>query len=258
MTDTIYFPQEIDFKNINISCINYNNNHKYCSITYNNNPLYIQTPTFKFIQPIVHNQLNKRTYDELYLFFNQEDKKTLLFITFINNLEQLILKHLTTTTHKTYTINPIIKTLTLDDTHKNVKYIKFRLINNTIFMHNSSKINVDDLNKLINKVIIQNIIEMNMIWLTDNKFGIYIKPLKTRAIDIEPTVEFRNDDEIDEIMISENLKEENVNESESAKESESIKIENLSRKRKLKKKVSEKSSSDDLTSSSLQIDLSSK
>lgn len=253
MTDSINFTHEINFKKINISCINYSDNHQFCSINYNKEPFYLQTPTFNFFQPIIEQQVGKNKYNELYLFFNKKDKGSMSFITFIGRMEDAISKHLISISHKKLELSPIIKTLCMENNTK-IKYIKLKLINNSQFYHNKTKVTIEQFNQLINITTIQLIIEINMIWLTDSKFGLYLKPLKIKAIDTEPNVEFREPEL--EIVLSEDKKnnektlietlskkcDDDIKQLSSDKlslddNSESIKIENMSRKRKSQKLV---------------------
>jgi hypothetical protein len=167
----------------------------------NNESLYLQTPFFKFIQPVEKINSNGKTYNEIYLFLTPQDPTTNSFIELINSIETKSGKHINSLSHKQLSISQVIKSSILDDENSNqvIKYIKVKLLDQTKIEHNKKRISITELNELINKVNLKFIFEINMLWLNSNKMGIYLKPLKIRAIDILPELEFefRDDPNID-------------------------------------------------------------
>jgi hypothetical protein len=214
---------EIDVNNINFSSINYTNNKKYCYITYgeNNHTLYLQSPTFKFIQPISKKNTDKihveQSYNELYLFLTPQDSSTFEFIQLMEQLEakgESIIKQY----ENNISIMQIIKSCEIDNDdqesiyHNNynektnikqiIKYLKVKLLDITQIEYNKELINIDDLNELLNDVNLKMIFEISMSWITGTKMGIYLKPIKLKAIDIPKitNVNFRDEDSPSDIL----------------------------------------------------------
>ena len=191
---------EVDITKIKISDVNYNDNKQFCHIIYNQNEsLYLQSPILKFIEPIIIQQHSRNNYKLLYLFLTPQDSTTYSFIELINKLEGLCLNEINNSMNKTLNINSLIKIhdTDSDDTHKQIyMYIKITLLDQTKIEYNNRQITLDELNNLVRKVNLKIIFEINMLWLSQTKIGIYLKPIKIRAIDIieEPILSFRDDD----------------------------------------------------------------
>ncbi len=174
---------------VDIDKISYINNKQYININYENEALYLQTPIFKFIQPIVKQKVNDKIYNELYLFLTPEDKTTYKFIDLVNKLEQKTVSYI----DNKFKISSIIKIM--EANNQMFKYVKVKLLDQTKIEYNNRCLTLDELNNLTCSVNLKLIFEINMIWMSDKKFGIYLKPLKIKVIDIIPEIiiDFRND-----------------------------------------------------------------
>ena len=203
-----YYSNEINIDDIEFSEVNYNDNKKFCYINYNklnkssSDPIYLQTPIFKFIQPIIDHQVKgkKTAYQNIYLFLTPEDKSTYDFIELINNIESKALNHLNNSS-KTYNLSTSIKTHEISESNNSKQlymYLKATLLDNTKIEYNKKKINITELNDLVNKVNLKIIFEINMLWISNSKIGIYLKPSKIKAIDItlDTNISFRDDDNL--------------------------------------------------------------
>ncbi len=204
-----YLSDEVDIDKIDFSCINYNDNRQFCYINYDkpNETLFLQTPIFRFIHPITTQYICGKKYSEIYLFLTPQDQTTSKFINLITNIENKGSEYIRELINKEMILIPFIKTSEIDlDLDSNptqkprqvIKYIKIKLLDQTKIEYNKKIITIEELNELPNKVNLKLIFEINMMWLTQNKLGIYAKPLKIRAIDIvnEPNVTFRDEDDI--------------------------------------------------------------
>lgn len=200
-----YLSNEVDTDKIDYSCINYNDNKQFCYITYGeqNEQLFIQTPLLRFIHPVVSQNIGGKTYNEIYLFLTPHDTTTPEFIELITNIETKSVNYITELTDKQLTLIPLIKTSDIENitdmrTKQVIKYLKIKLLDQTKIEYNKKIITIDDLNKLSGKVNLKMIFEISMIWLNQIKIGIYLKPIKIRAIDIvnEPNLDFRDEDDI--------------------------------------------------------------
>jgi len=203
-----YYSNEINIDDIEFSEVNYNDNKKFCYINYNKlnksspDPIYLQTPIFKFIQPVIDHQVKgkKTAYQNIYLFLTPEDKTTYEFIDLINNIEIKALNHLNDSS-KSYNLSTAIKTHEISESNNSKQlymYLKTTLLNNTKIEYNKKKINITELNDLVNKVNLKIIFEINMLWISNSKIGMYLKPSKIKAIDIIPdtNIAFRDDDNL--------------------------------------------------------------
>jgi len=193
------FSDEVNINNIDISEINYNNNKPYCCINYNktNKSLFLQSPNLKFIEPIVNDKGTK--YKVLYLFLSPQDKTTYKFIDLINNIEEKSCNYINSKYSKNVEISSVIKSYVLDeDNNQIVKYLKVTLLDNTKIEYNNKIINFNELDKLVNKVNLKLIFEINMLWISQKKLGIYLKPIKIKVCDIidEIQLNFRDDDDL--------------------------------------------------------------
>jgi hypothetical protein len=196
---------EVKINKINFSCINYNDNKQYCYVNYEKNEsLYLQTPSLKFIEPVAKTHSNGKTYNEIYLFLTPQDQTTYSFIELINSLENKASSFINSQINKQLHIVNVIKSSELeDDDQENnnqvIKYLKVKLLDQTKIEYNNERITIGDLNKLVSKVNLKLIFEINMIWFNSTKIGLYLKPIKIRAIDIVPEVdfEFRDDNNIE-------------------------------------------------------------
>jgi len=196
---------EVKINKIGFSCINYNDNKQYCYINYENQneSLYLQTPFFKFIEPIGKSHSNGKTYDEIYLFLTPQDPTTFTFIELINSLETKVETHVNSIINKSLNIVNFIKTSELDEdmnSNQVIKYLKIKLLDQTKIEYNNDLITIGDLNKLVSKVNLKLIFEINMIWFNSAKIGLYLKPIKIKAIDILPEVDFEFRDDNNESL----------------------------------------------------------
>ena len=209
------FSNEVDLDKINFSNINYSNNKEYFYVSYDNEQtLYIQSPTFKFIQPIIQKDNTSHSFNELYLFLNPNDSSTFQFIELMNKLEikgQEIIDNYRSNT----LVIPIIKSCDIDENNEDdqntnfdackikqvIKYMKIKLLDMTLLEYNKESITIEQLNKMVDNVNLKVIFEISMAWITKNKMGIYLKPIKIRAVDIPKIteVEFRDDSDVSDI-----------------------------------------------------------
>ena len=191
---------EVDISKIKISNIINNENKQYCNIVYNGNEsLYIQSPVLKFIEPIINQQNSRNNYKTIYLFLTPQDSTTYSFIEFINKIEKYTTSTINRLTQKTLNINSLIKIYESEINEKQRQiymYLKVSILNQTKIEYNNKNISIDELNKLVRKVNLKLIFEINMIWLSQTKIGIYLKPIRIKAIDIveDPVISFRDDD----------------------------------------------------------------
>jgi len=203
------FPNEIILDDINFSNINYSNNKEYFCISYGetNQTLYLQSPLFKFIQPITREQKNN-LFNDLYLFLTPQDSNTFSFIDLINNLESKMLL-IAEQFNSNISSTSNIKSYELDEENNNtnqikqvVKYLKIKLLDITQLEYNNNSITIDQLNDLIEIVNLKLIFEISMAWITKTKVGLYLKPIKVKAIDIPKItkVEFRDDNDNSDIQ----------------------------------------------------------
>jgi hypothetical protein len=186
------FPREIDINNISFTKIDDINNREYFFIFNNEENLYIQTPIFRFLEPINSN--------DLYLFLTPLDKSTFPFINVLEMLEKSALQHYKKLyPTKDILIMPTIRSEKCEDSNQYIKYMKLKVLENTRLEYNNKNIDLSKLNDYINKVNIKLIIEVNMIWVSKNKIGIYVKPTNIRLIDLpkEEIFNFREEIELD-------------------------------------------------------------
>ena len=186
------FPREINIKDISFSKINDINNKEYFYIFNKEENLYIQTPIFRFLEPINSN--------DLYLFLTPLDKSTFSFIDILEVLEKSALQHYKKLyPTKDILIMPTIRSEKCEDSNQYIKYMKLKVLDNTRLEYNNKNIDLSKLNDYINKVNIKLIIEVNMIWISKNKIGIYVKPTNIRLIDLpkEEIINFREEVELD-------------------------------------------------------------
>lgn len=192
------FSSEVDIDNINYSNINYNDNKQFVYMKYGNlnETLYIQSPILRFIEPIIK---QKNNHKALYLFLTPQDPTTYSFIKLINNIENRSLEYINQITDNSLEINQIIKNYDLEteDSKQLIMYLKTTLLDQTKIEYQDEYITYEDLNELVNRVNLKLIFEISMLWLSNTKIGIYLKPLKIKAIDIIdiPVVEFREEED---------------------------------------------------------------
>jgi hypothetical protein len=199
------FSSEVELRKINFSTINYSNNKEFFYISYgdSNDTLYLQSPTFKFIQPIIQNDGKTHQFNELYLFLNPQDKSTYDFIELTNNLEEK--SQNTINLYKNnISIIPIIKSCDIEEDTDNkntqiIKYLKVKLLDITQIEHNKRQISIDELNDMVDRVNLKMIFEISMAWISKDNMGIYLKPIKIRAIDLPKItqIDFREDSDSD-------------------------------------------------------------
>ena len=195
-------PNEVNINKIDFSEINYNDNKPFCYINYNNNnsneSLFLQTPNLKFIEPIVTQQNVKGSkFNILYLFLSPQDPTTSSFIDLISKIETKSCNHINSVHSNNVEISSVIKSYDLDEGNNQVvKYLKVTLLNNTKIEYNNKIIGFNELDQLVNKVNLKLIFEINMLWISQTKLGIYLKPIKIKACDIIKELEFRDDDDI--------------------------------------------------------------
>ena len=240
------FSNEVDIEKIIFSDINYSNNKQYSCISYGNTDqtIYLQTPTFKFIQPITpkNNDKSSQSYNELYLFLTPQDPSTYQFVNLMSQIEQKG-QEMIDQYQNNISVIPIIKSCVIDDddnlnesnhnqnhnqnqnlNHNNdsdkdndndckqvIKYLKVKLLDLTQLEYNKQTITISQLNNMLNEVNLKMIFEINMAWITKNKMGIYLKPVKIRAINVPKIidVEFRDEDsssDISHLEQTENIK----------------------------------------------------
>jgi hypothetical protein len=191
---------EVDLSKIKISDVNYNDNKQFCHIIYNQNEsLYLQSPILKFIEPIVVQQHSRNNYKQLYLFLTPQDSTTFSFIELISKIESICLDTVNNLMNKILNVNSLIKihdTETEETNRQIYMYLKITLLDQTKIEYNNKQISIDELNNLVRKVNLKIIFELNMLWLSQTKIGIYLKPIKIKAIDIieDPILSFRDDD----------------------------------------------------------------
>ena len=171
----------------------------------------MQSPTFKFIQQITQKNNSLHSFNDLYLFLTPQDSSTFEFIELMNNLEikcqEIIDQH-----KNNMSVISIIKSCDIDDDNQEndptkyqikqvVKYLKIKLLDMTQIEYKNEYITIDQLNNLVEFVNLKLIFEISMAWITKNKVGIYLKPIKIKAVDIPKVadVEFREDSEISDI-----------------------------------------------------------
>ena len=190
---------EIDISNIKISDINYNNNKQFCNITYNQNEqLYIQSPIFNFIEQIKIEQNTKNNYKLLYLFLTPKDPNTYSFVDFVNKVELNTCQHLNNILSKNLNVNSLIKIhdLTSENTNRQIyMYMKITILDHTKIEYNNKLISIEDLNKLVSKVNLKLIFELNMLWISQTKIGLYLKPIRIKVIDIGIILTFKPGDQ---------------------------------------------------------------
>jgi hypothetical protein len=203
MSKKPYLSDEVELQKIDFSDVKYNENKPFCNVMYGKpeETLYLQSPIFRFIHPVTIQSIGGKKYNELYLFLTPLDQSTFPFIKLITLIENMSYDHVTKLPKmEQYKLSQIIKTSEVENNGSKqlIKYIKIKLLNQTKIEYNKKIINIDDLNTLINKVNLKLIFDMNMLWLTQNKFGLYLKPLRIKAVDIveDQLVEFRDEDEI--------------------------------------------------------------
>lgn len=227
MSKSPFFSNEVDLNKVNFSNINYSNNKEYFCISYDrDNPnLYLQSPIFKFIQPITQKNNSIHSFNDLYLFLTPQDSSTFEFIELMNKLE--IKSQEAINQHKNnMSVISIIKSCDIDDDQINddqlnndqlnndklnnknkcqikqvVKYLKIKLLDMTQIEYKNEHITINQLNNLVELVNLKLIFEISMAWITKNKVGIYLKPIKIKAVDVLKIadVDFREDTEMSDI-----------------------------------------------------------
>ena len=111
--------------------------------------------------------------------------------------------HVNSIINKSLNIVNFIKTSELDEdmnSNQVIKYLKIKLLDQTKIEYNNDLITIGDLNKLVSKVNLKLIFEINMIWFNSAKIGLYLKPIKIKAIDILPEVDFEFRDDNNESL----------------------------------------------------------
>lgn len=206
------FSNEIDFSKIEFLLNNDKIDNKIIYyFTHNNNNLYLQTQIFKFLQPIESKVINNKIYNEILLFLTPYDKTTNIFINLIDYIEKKCLNYINNITDNNVILNPLIKVIEINDDQqptKYIKYIKIKLLNSTIIEYNKNQIDFNILNEMINNVNLKLIFEINTIWLSNNKIGLFLKPIKIKVIDIPSLqiIEFREENESPcDIKLSDNF-----------------------------------------------------
>ena len=192
------FSHEVDKKLLAFSTINHtnNNNNKFYNISYDNNELFLQTPTFNFIEQIDTKSINNKIYNEIYLFLTPKDTTSGKFIKLVSDIETISHNYVKNELNDDYILQPSINTINIsDDSNQVCRYIKVKLLDITKIEYNRRDISVDDLKKLLGKVTLKIIFEINMIWLNKSKMGLYMKPHKLRVEDIkiDTIIDFRDD-----------------------------------------------------------------
>lgn len=190
---------EVKLNKISFSPINENENKHFCYVKYKDNEsLYLQTPIFKFIEPIKKINSNGKIYNEIYLFLTPHDSTTFSFIDLINSIELKSVEYINSILNSSLMTSKVIKSSNLDDEENSgqvIKYLKVKLLEQTKIEYNTKYITISELNKLTNKVNLKFIFELNMLWFNTNKVGLYLKPLKIKVIDIIPEADFEFRDE---------------------------------------------------------------
>jgi hypothetical protein len=201
------FSSEIELSKINFSTINYSNNKEFFYISYgdSNDTLYLQSPTFKFIQPVVQHDGKTHQFNELYLFLNPQDKSTYDFIELTNNFEKKS-KEIINLYKNNISVIPIIKSCDIEEDTDNkntqvVKYLKVKLLDITQIEYNKHQISIDELNNMVDEVNLKMIFEISMAWISKDNMGIYLKPIKIRVIDLPKItqIDFREDSDDSDI-----------------------------------------------------------
>ena len=191
-------PTEVDVSKIKISDINYSDNKQFCHITYHQNGiLYLQSPLLKFIEPIIIQQSSRNNHKSLFLFLTPQDSNTFNFIELVKKIEKASVETINKMTNKVLVANPLIKIHRTEEANKQIyMYIKITLLDQTKIEYNNKLISIDELNNLVRKVNLKVIFELNMLWISQTKIGIYLKPIKLKVIDIidEPDILFRDED----------------------------------------------------------------
>ena len=135
--------------------------------------------------------------ESLYLFLTPQDSNTFNFIELVKKIEKACVETINKMTNKVLVPNPLIKIHRTEEANKQIyMYIKITLLDQTKIEYNNKLISIDELNNLVRKVNLKVIFELNMLWISQTKIGIYLKPIKLKVIDIidEPDILFRDED----------------------------------------------------------------
>ena len=196
----LYFAHEVNTKKISFSSFDLNNK-QIAELTYSDGPrqgpLYLQTPLLKFVNKITQKTINNNIYNELYLMIDPNNKSNILFMNILNEIDNKLKTFICSKTKK-LEIDHCIKSLNIDETI--INFIRMKLLKNTIIEYNNKSITISQLNNLINNIDIQVIIEINIIWGTNNKFGLFLKPIRLRAVNNIQNINFRKNDDSDDMI----------------------------------------------------------
>jgi len=196
----------INFNNINIDKVDIeNDNRKNIYLIYNNNSFIIQTPEFSY-----NNKLKEMDdyYEIIIDLVCRNKEKTTKFITFLNNLDKYFITLISKNKDK-YFNNKNIKYKSILREKNNNKFIKLKLlkynINNDILriVNNNNSISLEELN---NNCYLKMLININAIWINNNIFGIYLKPIliNKRSI-INNNISFVKDSETEKSILDSNI-----------------------------------------------------
>ena len=196
----------INFNNINIDRVDIeNDNRKNLYLTYNNNNFIIQTPELFY-----NDELKEMDeyYEILIDLVCKNKEKTTKFITFLNNLDKYFITLISKSKNK-YFNNKNIKYKSILREKNNKKFIKLKLlkhnVNNNILriVNNNNSISLEELN---NNCYLKMLININAIWINNNIFGIYLKPIliNKRSI-INNNISFIKDSETEKSILDSNI-----------------------------------------------------
>ena len=178
---------DIDYKSININNIYEENNfRKNLFLNYNDNNFIIQTPYLLF-----NNKLEeKNTYYELIIDLKCRNKlKSNKIINFLLNLEKHLINMINKNKSEYFNTEKKIKFKSIIRFNKdNNKYIKLKILKDSLdeesikIIQNNNKISI---NNLKDKCYLKLLININAIWINNNIFGVYLKPILISKKDID-------------------------------------------------------------------------
>lgn len=196
---------KIDTNLINISkFIIENNTRKNLFLSYNNNDFILQTPELLFD----NNIKDMETHYELNLkLICRNEKKTNNFISFLTQLDNYLISLVQKNKSKYFNCKKIKFKSIIRLNKEKEKYIKIKILksnldNNIVKIVNNTKtISIKDLNE---KCYLKLLININAIWINNNIFGVYIKPLLINKRSIEKlnhSISFIDDSETTKTVI---------------------------------------------------------
>jgi len=206
----------INFNSINISKINIENNtRKNLYLKYNDNNFIIQTPE------LFYNNKIKEMKDYYEIIINivcRNEEKTNKFITFLNNLDKYFITLVSKRRTEFFNNNNIKYKSILREKNNNkfikLKLLKYNIHNNLLkLVSNNTPITLQDLN---DKCYLKILININAIWINNNIFGIYLKPIIiNKKIIIDYNIDFIEDSDNQKTILDSTI-DTNINSIESS------------------------------------------